>query len=296
MARGKQTCKILKEIRKQIAEENDIQLVVEECTYQGDCLGTCPKCEAEVRYLERELEKRQRMGKAAVFAGMSLGTLFAATSCNNGVPNPEPLAKEPYVPDTTEMTADNIPSDTIPNEPFMLEGDVLAPVPDTMKAEEKKTACKIDVELTIPGDVVEVIEDKGADSYFLTSDTMDVTPEVGYVEPFGQESDPEDDVYMFVEQMPEFPGGPEAMMQYVAKHVNYPKEAQKAGVQGRVFVGFIVEADGSLTDFKVLRGIGYGCDEEAMRVAQSMPKWNPGMQRGKAVRVHYQFPVIFKLD
>ncbi|MCQ2303421.1 MAG: hypothetical protein MJZ97_00300 [Bacteroidales bacterium] len=64
MPRGKQTCKILKEIRKQIAAENDIELVVSECTYQGDCLGTCPKCEAEVRYLERELEKRQRLGKA----------------------------------------------------------------------------------------------------------------------------------------------------------------------------------------------------------------------------------------
>ena len=77
MARGKQTCKILKEIRKQIAAENDIELVIEECTYQGDCLGTCPKCEAEVRYLEHELEKRQRLGKAAVVAGLSVGLLGA---------------------------------------------------------------------------------------------------------------------------------------------------------------------------------------------------------------------------
>ena len=75
MKRGKQTCKILKEIRRQIAAENDIKLTVEECTYQGDCLGTCPKCEAEVRYLERELERRQRMGKAAVVAGLSVGLL-----------------------------------------------------------------------------------------------------------------------------------------------------------------------------------------------------------------------------
>ena len=82
MKKGKQTCKILKEIRKQIAEENDIQLVIEECTYQGDCKGTCPKCEAEVRYLERELEKRQRMGKAAVFAGMSLGSLLTMVACD----------------------------------------------------------------------------------------------------------------------------------------------------------------------------------------------------------------------
>ena len=75
MAKGKQTCKILKEIRKQIAEENDIKLVIEECTYKGDCSGTCPKCEAEVRYLERELEKRQRLGKAAMVAGLSIGLL-----------------------------------------------------------------------------------------------------------------------------------------------------------------------------------------------------------------------------
>ena len=78
MSKGKQTCKILKEIRKQIAAENDIKLVIEECTYQGDCKGTCPKCEAEVRYLERELEKRQRMGKAAVVAGLSVGLLGAS--------------------------------------------------------------------------------------------------------------------------------------------------------------------------------------------------------------------------
>lgn len=75
MAKGKQTCKILKEIRKQIAEENDIKLVIEECTYKGDCSGTCPKCESEVRYLERELEKRQRLGKAAMVAGLSVGLL-----------------------------------------------------------------------------------------------------------------------------------------------------------------------------------------------------------------------------
>ena len=75
MAKGKQTCKILKEIRKQIAAENDIDLVVSECTYQGDCLGTCPKCESEVRYLERELEKRQRLGKVAMVAGLSVGLL-----------------------------------------------------------------------------------------------------------------------------------------------------------------------------------------------------------------------------
>ena len=99
MAKGKQTWKILKEIRKQIAAENDIKLVIEECTYQGDCKGTCPKCEAEVRYLERELEKRQRLGKAAVFAGMSLGTLFATTGCDINTQHPQEY--DSVAPDTT---------------------------------------------------------------------------------------------------------------------------------------------------------------------------------------------------
>ena len=80
MSKGKQTCKILKEIRRQIAAENDIQLVIEECTYKGDCLGTCPKCEEEVLYLERELEKRQHMGKVAVLGGKSLQDTIKASS------------------------------------------------------------------------------------------------------------------------------------------------------------------------------------------------------------------------
>lgn len=119
MAKGKKTCKILKDIRKQIAEENDIQLITEECTYKGDCLGTCPRCEAEVRYLERELEKRQRLGKVAVFAGMSLGTMMTAASCDST----EPITKkEPLAGDvTTEVIVPPKPvdPDTVIEEPLM---------------------------------------------------------------------------------------------------------------------------------------------------------------------------------
>ena len=75
MARGKQTCKILKEIRRQIAEANDIEFITSECQYQGDCLGTCPKCEAEVRYLEQQLERKRRVGKAITLFGLSTGIL-----------------------------------------------------------------------------------------------------------------------------------------------------------------------------------------------------------------------------
>ncbi len=82
MARGKQTCKILKEIRRQIAEANDIEFVTSECRYKGDCLGTCPKCEAEVQYLEQQLRKRQLMGKAVVLTGLSAG-MIAFSSCGS---------------------------------------------------------------------------------------------------------------------------------------------------------------------------------------------------------------------
>ena len=75
MARGKQTCKILKEIRRQIAEANDIEFVTSECRYKGDCLGTCPKCEPEVRYLEQQLRKRQLAGKLVNLAGISAGAI-----------------------------------------------------------------------------------------------------------------------------------------------------------------------------------------------------------------------------
>ena len=205
MARGKQTCKILKEIRKQIAAENDIKLVIEECTYQGDCIGTCPKCEEEVRYLERELEKRQRMGKAAIVAGVAGGLLG-----------------------TSQLAG--------------------AQQPDTLRM-----------------------------------DTIEKVAEDGEI--FGK-----------VEEMPSFPGGEVKLVEYIAKNLNYPQEAIEKGIEGRVFVGFIIDVDGSVTDVKLLRGIGGGCDEEAIRVIKSLPKWRPAKQNGVFSRVSYQIPVNFKLD
>ena len=127
MAKGKQTCKILKEIRKQIAAENDIEFVTSECTHKGDCAGTCPKCEAEVRYLERELEKRQRLGKAAVFAGMTLGTAITAASCGPLLPPPDGMLVEPD--DTITATTDTVRNDST-DDIYLLEGDVMAPEPD----------------------------------------------------------------------------------------------------------------------------------------------------------------------
>lgn len=118
MARGKQTCKILKEIRRQIAEANDIEFVTSECRYKGDCLGTCPKCEAEVRYLEQQLRSRQLAGKLVNLAGISAGAIAMLA----------PLAVQSQTPDTSftkGYVATQAMADTIVVKGVVLDGDTL---------------------------------------------------------------------------------------------------------------------------------------------------------------------------
>lgn len=106
----------------------------------------------------------------------------------------------------------------------------------------------------------------------------------------------DDQVYIVVEAMPEFPGGEAAMIKFITKNIEYPRMAKKTGISGRVFLTFVVERDGSISDVQVLRGIGGGCDKEAIRVINMMPYWNPGKQHGKPVRVQYQMPITFTLQ
>jgi TonB family protein len=105
----------------------------------------------------------------------------------------------------------------------------------------------------------------------------------------------ENGIYSRVEQPAEFPGGIENLYKYLAKNLQYPKAARENKVQGKVFITFIIEKDGSLTDFKVLRGIGSGCDEEAIRAMKGSPKWKPAAQDGKQVRQQYTIPISFTL-
>ena len=106
----------------------------------------------------------------------------------------------------------------------------------------------------------------------------------------------ENKVFDVVEQMPSFPGGQGALMQYLANNIKYPVVAQENGVQGRVVVSFVVERDGSITDVQVVRSVDPSLDREAQRVVRSMPKWIPGKQNGQAVRVKYNVPVSFRLQ
>jgi protein TonB len=101
---------------------------------------------------------------------------------------------------------------------------------------------------------------------------------------------------MGVEQYPEFPGGMEAWAKFIQRNLRYPYTAQDAGVQGKVFVSFVVEKDGSISDVKVARGLGYGLDDEAVRVIKKSPKWKAGMQNKQTVRVRYNMPINYVLQ
>ena len=103
-------------------------------------------------------------------------------------------------------------------------------------------------------------------------------------------------IYDVVEKMPEFPGGKEALKSYVASSIKYPAEAEKAGIQGRVHTAFIVEKDGRVTGARAMTSVDPQLDAEALRIIRNMPKWTPGMQDGKPVRVKYLVPVTFRLD
>lgn len=108
--------------------------------------------------------------------------------------------------------------------------------------------------------------------------------------------DPDDGkVFSVVEEMPTFPGGEEKLRDYLRNNIKYPGIARENGISGRVYVTFVVDKEGKIKDIRLLRGIGGGCDEEAMRVIRSMPDWKPGRQNGRAVQVQYNLPVNFTL-
>ena len=230
MTRGKRTCKILKEIRQQIADNNDIEYVTSECHFQGECTGTCPKCEAEVKYLENELNKRKQLGKAVAIAGISLGIAGSFSACN--APNQE---------NTINTESENLIENSV---------DTMPPIMD-------KT-------------FIGTIEEKWMDGSIVGEIGMEISPM--------------------------YPGGEEALLEFIKENLTYPKEAQEKGIEGKVVIRFCIEEDGNVSTVEVLKGIGYGCDEEALRAVKMMPKWKPGQVGEKKVKMMYSIPIVFSLN
>ena len=147
-----------------------------------------------------------------------------------------------------------------------------------------------------PTTVIEIVEDEKEIEEELIIEDMEVDEdtEIEFIEEVEEEY-VEEQIFTIVEEMPSFPGGDAALMKYLGKNIKYPAIAKDAGIQGTVYVTFVVDEKGDVKDVKILRSIGGGCDEEAIRVVENMPSWSPGKQRGKSVKVQYNLPIRFTL-
>ena len=148
-------------------------------------------------------------------------------------------------------------------------------------------------------EIIEIVEDDAdvEESTIEASDDITAAVEVKYTAVEVEEEEVEEQqIFQVVEEMPEFPGGMGECMKFLGKNIKYPQISQENGVQGRVIVQFVVNQDGSIVDPQVVRGVDPYLDKEALRVISMMPKWKPGKQRGKAVRVKFTVPVMFRLQ
>ena len=212
MEHGKYICNALKAVRLDIARANGIEYTPKACKHEGECAGTCPACESEIRYLEREIARKRSMGKAALVAGVSL-TLSSLSA---------------------------MATSASPSEVMMSNNSCQSQVCDTTQRAE------------IFGEIHET--------------------------------------------MPYFRGGERALMEYLASHVNYPPEAVKDSIQGRVIVQLLIERNGEVSEVKVVRSVHELLDNEAVRVCKALPKFFPGSRGGKPAAMWLTLPITFKLE
>lgn len=215
--KGKQICSYLKSVRREVAAANGIDLEIPDCTFEGECPGTCPRCEAEVQQLEQALSQRQRLSQKVAIVGVAMGLALSGMSV---------------------AQAQNVnPQDS--------------------------AQCKS-----------------------ITFGFADVD----------EDADEELVMGRIAQERAEFPGGTDALREFLGKHLRYPKEAQDNEQQGVVLLEFAVEKDGTISTITVLRGVCEALDEEAIRVVKAMPRWKPGKNNGQPCRSYFQLPITFTLE
>lgn len=261
MKRGKRICNELKAVRRQIADENGIPLQQSECRHTGECLGTCPRCEAEMRYLEQALTSRLSMGKAATVAGLTLTLAACGGSADSSLTTGKPLE----IPDTAMTRADSMAyALVVDDEPPEPPGSDTLPI------------------LGIIGNDYDASIEASEDARRKASDA--ILPKKD------EEEDEEILLGAIKEDYAVFPGGEEALYKFLEDNIRIPNEFCGTGT---VVVRFVVEKDGSISNPQILRHLCKECDEEALRVVGLMPKWKPGSQSGIPVRQEFTLPISF---
>lgn len=212
----------------------------------------------------------QRVLFSQIGLSLALGIILILFNWNFRTDNGIVTLSDDQMADFEEIKNIPLTNQPPPPPPKIMAAPIIIEVPD----EEILDEMEIEIDMEVTEDMI--VED-------VIFDNIPV------------EEEKAEEIFIAVETPPEPVGGFGAFYEFVGKHIKYPNQARRASVQGRVFVKFVVNKDGNLTDIKLLKGIGYGCDEEAIRVLKMAPNWEAGKQRGKPVRVYMSLPIVFKL-
>ena len=231
-------------------------------------------------------KKYRRYLTISLIIGLLVIMSAAAYPLINAYLNKEKLLREKEKSVTAEML--NMPKEDLPPPPPP------PPPPEALVEKVKFTAPKVVEDTNVESDFgkQDLLNQKGNTEV----PTEEVQVEEKEVKTQVIEQKVEAEVFLIVEEPPTFPGGDAALYKWLGENLKYPEEAKELGIQGRVFVSFVVEPDGSTSNVVVKRGIGGGCDEEAIRIVKAMPKWGAGKQRGQPVRVQFNLPIKFTLQ
>ncbi len=247
-----------------------------------------------------ELRKRnnETTARAFAYACILFSALIIVPWIYGQIAQTAPAIKIPHTPDPVEVTLTKIkeenritppPAQTVKHEPLKaVQYTSMVVAPAAIDNIEPPS------QLQIAQSVISTVTTAGADA----SNINPVELPVGIQGGSGiAESPSESTIFTLdaIEKYPEFPGGQEAFVKYLSRNLRYPGIAAEKGIQGKVMVSFIIESNGELSHIKILRSIGGGCDDEAMRVLARSPKWKPGIQNKQNVRVAYNIPINFKL-
>lgn len=277
MRRGEKICHQLKAVRRQIADENGIELHQPECTYEGECRGTCPRCEYELRFLEKELSRRQSLGKAVTVAGLTLGLASCGGNGTASSSTTSNSADGEYEIIQTGLVEEEDDEREVPNtsDTLELEGIAISNISDE------------------DGDDVQSYAFRMKEGRLLESNSEGDTTERANEAVVSEEDDDEEMLFGLIkEKYPEFPGGEDSLYAFLNKNIKYPEGFCGSGT---VVIKFVVEKDGSVTKATILRDIGGGCGEEMLRVVNLMPKWIPGEVEGVRIRTEFALPYRFEL-
>ena len=231
------------------------------------------------KYREADLTSYQPAAMRIGFIASMMMVSLAFSMSNDGLPE---KPKSIYFPAEEELDLEQHESHKVEKEEIPPEEVQLEVVEDEILVDEVDTP---------PIDEIDIDDVVVTDPISVDIPDVDLTNE-----PVMSEGEVEETIFIVVEENAMFPGGTDALMQYLASNIQYPPIAIENGVEGMVVLRFIVSKTGAITGIEVLKDIGAGCGAEAVRVVQSMPQWNPGKQRGNPVSVYFTLPVSFRLN